>query len=285
MSAVARVPANTESTKSAHFRTLISSGTSVVGGAIAASILFTIGAATGHPGFMLFGPLAVAVAVLLICWFTADSQAETEFFARYSAAHELAHYEKSSVDSFTPLLGGGDRRHCEHWMQGDGTAIGWYTFEVKQENGDKPDTWEPHNFTVAMIDLGEIQMRRFQGIYVRRRRGILDRLDSDANWLGKGHLRKVELESTAFDEKYELWIDPDQDEIVVRQLFAPTFIVWMTDHPLSPGFELRAGTLVVFLPGHCGEAGKLDWLLMALRDISTRVQAELTQAAQASGSL
>jgi len=45
---------------------------------------------------------------------------------------------------------------------------------------------------------------------------------------------------------------------------------------------LRAGALVVFLPGRCGEAGKLDWLVMALRDISGRVQAELTEAAQAS---
>lgn len=283
MSAVARVPANTESTKGAHFQTLLSSSPSVVGGAIASVAVFTLGAATHHPALMLGAPVLVGIPVLIICWFVADDKAENEFFTRYAAAHQLAHYEKSSVNSFTPLLGGGDRRHCEHWMQSNdgGNAIGWFTFEVRQDNGDKPDTWEPHHFTVAMVDLGEMGMRRFQGIYVRRKRGIFDRLDTDSNWLKKSRVRKVELESTAFDEKYELWIDQDQDDIVVRQLFAPSFIVWMTDHPLSPGFELRAGTLVVFLPGRCGEAGKLDWLLMALRDISTRVQTELTQAAQA----
>ena len=47
---------------------------------------------------------------------------------------------------------------------------------------------------------------------------------------------------------------------------------------------MRAGMLVVFIPGHCGEAGKLQFLLMAAAEISKRIQAELTEAAQA-GSL
>jgi hypothetical protein len=124
-------------------------------------------------------------------------------------------------------------------------------------------------------------MARFQGIYLRRRRGLFDRLDSDANWLRKHRLKKIELESTAFHETYELCADEDQDDIVVRQLFAPTFVVWLSEHPLKPGFEVRAGTLVVFIPGHCGEAGKLEFLLMAEAEIARRIQAELTEAAQA----
>src|SRR4051794_26451457 len=155
---------------------------------------------------MLIGPLAVAAATPVVCWFLADSAAEKEFFTRYAAAHELAHFDKSSVNSFTPLLGAGDRRHCEHWMEGKGTAIGWYTFEVKKDNGDKPDTWEPHNFTLAMSDLGELDMARYQGIYVRRKRGILGWFDGKADWLESGKPRKIELESTAFCEEFELWM-------------------------------------------------------------------------------
>jgi hypothetical protein len=169
-------------------------------------------------------------------------------------------------------------------MESQGRGIGWFTFECRQENGDKPDTWEPHHFTIATVDGGEFGMARFQGIYLRRRRGIFDRLDSEANWLGDHNLKKVELESTAFHERFELWVDRDQDDIVVRQLFAPTFVVWLSEHPLTPGFELRAGELVVFIPGRCGEAGKLDFLLMAAAEISRRIQAELSEAAQA-GSL
>lgn len=37
----------------------------------------------------------------------------------------------------------------------------------------------------------------------------------------------------------------------------------------------------MFIPGHCGEAGKLEFLLMARNEIAKRIQAELTEAAQA----
>ena len=35
------------------------------------------------------------------------------------------------------------------------------------------------------------------------------------------------------------------------------------------GFELRAGELVVFIPDHCGEAGRLEFLSMAASERST----------------
>jgi hypothetical protein len=278
------VPLNVNSTQSAHFRTLLGSGTTVVLWAVISAILFTIGAAKHWVGVMVLGPVAVGLVILIYCWYRADQQAENEFFGRFSAAHGLNHWAKYAIPEFTPLLAGGDRRHCEHWMENKGRGLGWFTFEVRRENGDKPDTWEPHHFTVAAVDIGEHGMARFQGIYLRRKRGIFDRLDSDANWLKNKHLENVELESTAFCETYELYRDRDQDELVMRQLFAPTFVVWLAEHPLKPGFELRAGQLVVFIPGRCGEAGKLQFLMMAATDISKRIQAELSEAAQA-GSL
>ena len=280
MSAAPRVPADTNSTRGTHFRELIGGSTAIVGGAVLAVVAFTIGAARHSPGSMIGGPVAVAVVILIICWFVADSRAEDEFFKRYAQAHEMSHAAKYQLPELTPLLGGGDRRHCEHWMENPSLGIGWYTFEVRQESGDK-DTWVSHDFTVSTVDVGEMGTRRFQGIYLRRRRGIFDRLDSDANWLGKRHLKKVELESTAFVERYELCAEQDQDDIALRQLFAPSFVVWLTEHPLEPDFELRAGMLAVFIPGHCGEAGKLDWLLMAANEIARRIQLELSEAAQA----
>ena len=282
--AAPRVPPNVDSTRGPHFQALIGSGTTVVTGVVVAAILFSIGAAGHSAAVMIGGPIAVAVAALLICWVMADKQAEKEFFGLYARAHELNHWEKYSLPELTPLLGGGDRRHCEHWMESHGRAIGWFTFEVKNEHDDNKDTYTPHHFTVATVDLGELGMARFQGIYMRRRRGIFDRLDSDANWLRGHSLEKIELESTAFCETYELYRERDQDELKMRQLFSPSFVIWCANHPLKPGFELRAGQLVVFIPGHCGEAGKLDFLLMAAAEISKRIQAELTEAAQA-GSL
>lgn len=279
------VPANTNSTRSAHFRALLGSSFTIVGGAIFVVIVFTIGAATHQAPVMLLGPVFVVFVMVLIAFFRADSQAENEFFKRFASAHGLNHWaQQYSLPAFTPLLAGGDRRHCEHWMESQGRGLGWYTFESRQDNGDKPDTWEPHHFTVATVDVGEHGMGRFQGIYLRRRRGIFDRLDTDANWLRNKNLKKVELESTAFHERFELWAEQDQDDIILRQLFAPTFVVWLSEHPLKPGFELRAGELVVFVPDRLGDAGKLEFLLMAAADISKRIQAELSEAAQA-GSL
>jgi hypothetical protein len=277
----AAVPANTNSTRSTHFRELLGGSWAIVGGAILCVIVFTIGAANHWVGVMVLGPVAVALVIVVWCWVLADRRAEDEFFTRFAAAHSLNHHKRYSVNEFTPLLAGGDRRHCEHWMESNGRALGWYTFECREDNGDKPDTWEPHHFTLATVEVGEFGMGRFQGIYLRRRRGILDRLDTDANWLRNHRLKKVELESTAFHERFELWADDDQDDIVLRQLFAPTFVVWLAEHPLKPGFELRAGELVVFIPERCGEAGKLEFLLMAANEISKRIQTELSDAAQA----
>ena len=284
MSAPAPLPPNTGSTTSAHFRTLIGSGTAIVGGSVAAAVVFTIGAASHSVPVMVGGPCVVALAVVVLAWLKASRDAQNEFFSRFAAAHRLNHWPKWSLNGFTPLLAGGDRRHCEHWMEANGRGIGWYTFEVRHENGDKPDTYESHEFTLATVDLGEQGMARFQGIYLRRRRGVFDHLDSDANWLRGHDLKKIEVESTAFMQRYELWADRDQDEIALRQLFAPSFVIWLANHPLAPGFELRAGELVVFIPGHCGETGRLEFLLMAAAEISKRIQAELTEAAQA-GSL
>ena len=281
MSGVPPVPLDTDSTRSAHFRTMVSSSPAVVGGVILASAAFIAGAASHNVAVMFGGPAVVAALVVAIAFYLADRQSESDFFGRFARAHQLNHFAKYSLDGFTPLLAGGDRRSCEHWMESQRRGIGWFTFETRHDNGDKPDTWEPHEFTIATVDVGELGMARFQGIYLRRRRGIFDHLDSDANWLRRHELKKVELESTAFNQIYELNAERDQDDIVLRELFAPSFVVWLAEHPLQPGFELRAGMLVVFIPGHCGEAGRLDFLLMAADSISKRIQAELTEAAQA----
>ena len=281
MSTAQRVPANTGSTAGAHFRTILGSGPAVVGGVIAVATVFIIGAAKHSTPVMGGGPAVVVLVVVVVAWLKARSEAENEFFNRWAEAHKLVHSPKYGLPELTPLLAGGDRRHCEHWMYADGRGIGWYTYEVRKESDDNRETYEPHDFTIATVDIGEMGMWRFQGIYLRRRRGVFERFDTDNNWLAGHRLEKVELESTAFMQRYELYRDLDQDPVVLRQLFAPSFVIWLAEHPLKPGFELRAGELVTFVPGHTEDAGNLEFLLMAAEEISKRIQTELTQAAQA----
>lgn len=280
----AALPLNIHSTRSVHFRALLGSGTYLVRAAVAAVVAFTIGAAGHDLAIMIGGPAVVALATVAIAWTKASRDAESEFFSRFASVHRLDLWPEWTVSEFTPLLAGGERRHCSNWMEKSGRGVGWYTYEVRHDNGNKPDTWDPVNFTIGTVDVGEQGMGRFQGIYLRRRRGLFDHLNADADWLRGHDLKRVELESTAFGQRYELLADRDQDELVLRQLFSPSFILWCAEHPLQPGFELRAGELVVYIPGHCGEAGQLEFLLMAADEISKRIRAELTEAAQA-GSL
>ena len=42
--------------------------------------------------------------------------------------------------------------------------------------------------------------------------------------------QRVELESEAADKRYEIFIGKDDDMNKARQIFSPTFIVWLTDH-------------------------------------------------------
>ena len=59
------------------------------------------------------------------------------------------------------------------------------------------------------------------------------------------------------------------------RLFAPTVVSWLANHPLSPGFELKAGTLCVFLPRPLEDAGNLTYLIDATRYLAARVASEV----------
>ena len=56
------------------------------------------------------------------------------------------------------------------------------------------------------------------------------------------------MESAQFVERYELRAASDQEDLMLRRLFSPSVVSWLANHPLTPGFELKAGTLCVFVP-------------------------------------
>jgi hypothetical protein len=70
----------------------------------------------------------------------------------------------------------------------------------------------------------------------------------------------------------------DQDENLARQLLSPSLVVWLSEHPLAPSFEIRAGMLVVFVSGARDDEGSLTYLLDATRRIASRVMAETAEA-------
>ena len=69
------------------------------------------------------------------------------------------------------------------------------------------------------------------------------------------------MESTVFEERYELWALEDQDEIALRRR-SPTLLVWLAEHPLPLGVELY-GAPGVYLERSRDDAGNLVALLDA----------------------
>ena len=126
-----------------------------------------------------------------------------------------------------------------------------------------------------MVDL-EQGITLFPGIFLTRRRGLFGFIDGE-QWLSRVNRRKVELESAELCERYDLYVDEAQDELQLRELFAPSFVIWLAQHPLAPCFEYRAGTLVVYVERKLEDAGHLDWMLEAAAEIAARFAREVAE--------
>ncbi len=65
--------------------------------------------------------------------------------------------------------------------------------------------------------------------------------------------------------------------MILRRLLSPTLVSWLANHPLTPGLELKAGALVVFVPYAIEDAGNLTYLIDATRHIASRVLDEVEE--------
>lgn len=83
----------------------------------------------------------------------------------------------------------------------------------------------------------------------------------------------VELESEAFDRRYRLLSDADQDPIGLRQLLSPDLIDDLSVLPPDGfSFELQDGALSCFLPGISTDPADLDALTASAERIHTRAE-------------
>jgi hypothetical protein len=253
----------------------------LAGYAIALGVVgtFVAGAWLGSPLVMLAGPAAVVALVLLAAFRAADSRAEHEFFLSFSEARGLRHAGRTVLLPLTPLLAAGDRRECRHWMEGPlggamphtGCGLGHYTWYEHKRADDNTVRWVPHHFTICVVDL-EPGITLFPGVFLTQRRLL------GSSWLSTGRRRKVEFESALLHERYRLWVERSQDDVLLRELFSPSFVAWLAEHPLEPCFEYKGGTLVVYLERRLEDAGRLGWLQDATATIARRIADEVAEA-------
>ena len=279
-------PTNANSGQSELFRANLKSRPAVYFAALAAAGAFVWGASRQDVLMMVLGPLGALALVVVVAAVAADRSAATNFFHHYARSLGLVYWPRSSLLPMTPLLGAGDKRWIEHWMQGGLPGepplvggIGQLVWEERQE-GRRDDSLTigraaaRHRVTICLVDL-EPSIRRFHGVFLHPRRGLIA---STPDWIGRTHTRSIQVESTAFSQRYELLVSDDQDEVVARQLLSPSLVAWLAEHPLAPGFEIRAGTLVVFVARPLADEGNLTYLLDATRRLAARVLAETREA-------
>ena len=275
-----RTPAriDTDSMRAVHLRRMLGSRGAVYALVVGCIGAVVFGAWLREPVVMLAAPLAVAAAVVAVCFVTADRRSEAEFFMSFARARGLTYVPRTELLPLTPLLGAGDRRECRHWMQGPlgeglpACGLGHYLFHERRGRGES-ESWTSHDFTVCVVDL-EPGIVMYPGVFLARRRDLVDRLGG-GRWLDTGTRRRVELESEALHERCELWVERSQDDVGLLRLFSPSFVAWLADHPLHPCFEYRSGTLVVYLEKRLEDAGRLSWMLDATAEITRRVLDEV----------
>jgi hypothetical protein len=238
----------------------------------------------GVAGAVFLGPaIGAAIAVgalllgLLVVFARADSHSEAAFFNVYGEQRNLVVYGRSRLPQATPLLKRGDDRYAERTLEGelgDGVKgmLALYTYEEETTDSKGNRQTNYYRYTVGIVELPECA-GFVPELYCQRKFGLraLEKLE-DAFRRSK---ERVELESEALDERYEIFAGNGQDPNRLRQLFSPTFIVWLADSaPEKFAFELVGGNLCCYVSGHKKKAEELDTMRAAATAVATRLREE-----------
>jgi hypothetical protein len=225
------------------------------------------------------GLLAVPVLLLLgvggVFWI-ADGRAADAFFQLYADQHDLLLEGRSRLPAATPLLRRGNQRYAERTLIGplaDGIEgmLALFTYEETTYNGKSTQTSYYH-YTLALIEVPECAAQ-VPELYCQRKVGLraLEKFED----VFRGSKERVTLESEALAERYEIFAREGQDAAWLRQLFSPSFIVWLTDSaPERFAFELVGGTLCCYVNGHEESAADLDAIAAAGAAVATRLREE-----------
>lgn len=276
--AVTGIPEDANDMRGHHFKRLMRKPLTLsLIGALALIVfvgcLIAIGAAIGG------GAAAVALLLgVLVVFVIADKRAADDFFEVYAANRGLTLvHGRGRLPQATPLLRKGDDRYTERTLTGpiadgfDGTlALFTYEEETRDSDGDTQTNY--YRYTLGLVEVAECS-RFVPELYCQRKFGLraLEKFE-DAF---RGDKERVKLESEALLDKYEIFATKEQDANWLRQLFSPTFIVWLAESaPDRFAFELVDGTLCCYVSGHKEDAADLDAIAAATGAVAKRLRDE-----------
>jgi hypothetical protein len=238
----------------------------VAGVAVASAVGVVIG---------LVVALAIVAVGIGVVFALADSKAADDFFHVYAENHGLELAGKSSLPSATPLLRKGDDRYADRALAGEiapgcSGMLALYTYEEKTTDSNGNQQTNYHRFTLGMSDVPEC-VEHVPELYCQKRSGLrsLEKFED----VFRRSKRRVTLESEALGDRYEIFVAKDQDDVWLRRLFSPSFIVWLTESaPDKFAFELVGGTLVAYVPKHKEDAADLDAIAAATGAVAQRLR-------------
>ena len=270
-------PDDADDLRGFHFRRLLRSTAVLIGIAI-----FTLAVGAGVAIFVspaIGGAAALGAFLLAILgvFAIADSHAEDAFFQVYAQQRGLELGGRAPLPPTTPLLQKGDDRYAERTLSGPFAAgiegiLALYTYEeeTRDSKGNKQTSY--YRYTVGLVPVPEC-VDFVPELYCQRKFG-LRALEGFEDFF-RTKKERVELESEALDKRYEIFAGKSQDATWLRQLFSPTFIVWLDESaPEKFAFELVEGTLCCYVNGHRKDSAKLDEMRTASAAVATRLREE-----------
>jgi hypothetical protein len=273
----ASAPDDANDLRGYHFKRLLSSKLTwalilffTIAAGVAAAIF--VGAAIGAGA-----AIAVFLLSLLVAFAIADSRAEDAFFQVYAQQHGLELGGRAPLPPTTPLLRKGNDRYAERTLSGPfGEGIegilALYTYEDETTDSEGNRQTNYYRYTVGLVPVPEC-VNFVPELYCQRKFGLRALEGFEDAFRTKKE--RVKLESEVLDEKYEIFAGTGQDANWLRQLFAPTFIVWMTDSaPKKFAFELVEGTLCCYVSGHKKKAEELEEISAAAAAVAKRLREE-----------
>lgn len=187
----------------------------------------------------------------------------------YAASRGLTLVPGKRLPRTTPLLAEGRLRSV------DAVLSGWLATYVEAQIAVVGR--DEGSFTIAVTHVPKA--KRFAPWMLCHRVEDDPLLSRIASPLLAGGGGRVELESAELDRQYRVYASSDADQVWVRELFSPSFIVFLIERaPSGLSFEYVDGSLCVSLPGSRTLDEDLDGLRDATVALVGRLRAEVREA-------
>lgn len=190
------------------------------------------GKSVGYPVIGALAGILVGYGIFrAIVYVSASSTADDLYRVDWCAERGMKYIGDDYFPPEAPYATSGDRRRATDAYEGEwnGLTTLFYNFTYTDEGtGDDPDT--DYDFKIMRLTGREIPIGR---LTIQRRSGLNKFAWADKLQGAFTSERPVSLESVAFNEKFDLTIDDDADDVWIRRIFDPATIQGMVDGSIT----------------------------------------------------